>query len=375
MPRIHWVHCGPDAVFGLRHLQDRDLQPVVWTAEGVYLEALPASQQRPHDPDALRQDVQQGDIIVAPRPTDLAVARLAMERGAHLAVGWHVSPALRDVAAPAAGKGVSVLAEVGMVPGIDHLMARDLVTAYRQAAEPGDVLHFSSYGGGMPKYPDNFRHKFNLSPLPLLNALATPTTWIGDGETRRADFPFDAIRSFDLNLPTPERHEVYPHYDVAPYLEAYGFDPDWQLATAERGAIRLKGWQQGWAAVFASIRQTGKDAEALAKLSETLWAEHPFAPDEADRIVLSVALRAERDGGTRWHREWVLDSTGGRNGFARFRLKSLMLALAAEALSAGRIGPGLHIGPTDPELIANWLVEITHQAGFARRIDHLREKD
>ncbi|SDD44778.1 saccharopine dehydrogenase (NADP+, L-glutamate forming) [Paracoccus isoporae] len=375
MSRIHWVHCGPDAVFGLRHLQQRGIEPMVWTAHGVSPDEIPAGQQRPYEAAALKAELARGDIIVAPRPTDLEVARIAMDCGAHLAVGWHVSPTLREAVGAAAGRGLSVLAEVGMVPGIDHLMARDLVNDYRQVAQDGDRLHFSSYGGGMPKHPDNFRHKFNLSPLPLLNALATPTSWIGQGETRRAAFPFEVIRSFDLNLPTPERHEVYPHYDVAPYLEAYGFDPGWTIATAERGAIRLKGWKQGWAAVFASIRQTGKDAEALATLSETLWAEHPFAPEEADRIVLSVALRAERDGRARWHREWVLDSTGGRSGFARFRLKSLMLALAAEALLAGRVEPGLHIGPTDPELIANWLVEITHEAGFARRIDHLRSDD
>ena len=106
-----------------------------------------------------------------------------------------------------------------------------------------------------------------------------------------------------------------------------------------------------------------------------LWAEHPFAADEADRVVLSVSLRAERDGRTRWHKEWVLDSAGGRKGFTRFRLKSLMLSLAAEALLEGRVSPALHIGVTCPELIASWLVEIVHEAGHAQRIDHMRGAD
>lgn len=374
MTTIHWVHAGPDALFGLQRLiRGAPAQLRIWTRDPEPLARIDPDLQQPYDPEALWQAIQPGDVIVAPRPTELAVARLAMERGAHLAVGWHVSQNLRHTVAEAADKGISVLAEAGMVPGIEHLMARDLVNEYRHKARPGDQLHFTCYGGGMPKYPDNFRHKFNASPLSLLNALATPTTWIEGGQPRRAAFPFEVIRNHDLNLPTPERHQVYPHYDVAPYLEAYGFDPDWTILTAERGAIRLKGWDEGWAEVFAHIRQTGKDPEALAALSAQLWSDHPFMPNEADRAVLSVSLRAEADGKTRWHKEWVMDAAGGRSGSARFRLNSLMLALAAEAILAGQIAPGLHIGVTDPELIANWLVEVTHEAGHSRRIDHLRK--
>lgn len=372
MVTIHWVHAGTDALFGLRHMQDAGADLQVWTRGGVLAGVAPDIQQA-MDLDALRKAVRPGDIVVAPRPTDLAVAQVAMDRGAHLAVGWHASQGLRRTVAGAADRGLTVLAEAGMVPGIEHLMARDLLNDYRHDIQPGDVLHFTAYGGGVPKYPDNFRHKFNTNPLPLLNSLATPTSWIGEGRLQRADFPFDAIRDYDLNLPTPERHQVYPHYDVAPYLAAYGFDPDWQVQTAQRGAIRLKGWETGWTQIFARIRQTGKDQAALGAMAAELWAEHPFAPTEADRVVLSVMLRAENGGRTRWHKEWVLDAIGGRKGWARFRLNSLMLALAAQAIADGQVPPGLHIGPTDPELIAAWLVEITHEAGYSRRINHLRE--
>ena len=373
MTTIHWVHAGADALFGLAHLLGTDAAVQVWTRD-ERLAGIPAEMQHPMDMEQLWEAVHPGDIVVAPRPTDLAVARLAMERGAHLAVGWHASQGLRAAVADAADRGLCVLAEAGMVPGIEHLMARDLVNDYSHDVQPGDVLHFTAYGGGVPKYPDNFRHKFNTSPLSLLNALATPTSWIGEGQVQRADFPFEVIREYDLNLPTPERHQVYPHYDVAPYLAAYGFDPEWQVQTAERGAIRLKGWRDGWARVFDTIRQTGKDAEALQAMADVLWAEHPFAPTEADRVVLSVMLRAENGGRTRWHKEWLLDAVGGRKGWARYRLNSLMLALAGRAIADGQVTPGLHIGPTDPDLIAAWLVEITHEAGYSRRINHLRDR-
>lgn len=374
MTTIHWVQAGPDALFGLQRLiREEPCEIRVWTRKAEPLDGIDPNIQQVFEPEALWNAVSPGDVIVAPRPTEIAIAKLAMDRGAHMAVGWHVSKSLRDSVSTASEGDVSVLAEVGMVPGIEHLMARDLVNEYKQDAQRDDVLHFTCYGGGMPKYPDNFRHKFNTSPMSLLNALATPTSWIGEGKRQQADFPFDVIRNHDLNLPTPERHQVYPHYDVAPYLEAYGFDPAWSIATAERGAIRLKGWDEGWAEVFARIRETGKDAKALGVLSEILWREHPYVAGEADRAVLSVSLRAETGGKTRWHKEWVMDASGGRNGSARFRLNSLMMALAAEALASGLISRGLHIGVTDPELIANWLIEVTHEAGYSRRINHMRD--
>ena len=34
MTTIHWVHAGPDALFGLNHLQGCDATVRVWTREG-----------------------------------------------------------------------------------------------------------------------------------------------------------------------------------------------------------------------------------------------------------------------------------------------------------------------------------------------------
>lgn len=146
MVTVHWVHAGEDALFGLRHLQQTDAALRIWTRGGE-LAGIPSDHQQVMDPEALWQAIRPGDIVVAPRPTDLAVARLAMDRGAHLAVGWHASAGLRDAVRDAGARGLSVLAEAGMVPGIEHLMARDLVNDYRHDVQVGDVLHFTAYGG------------------------------------------------------------------------------------------------------------------------------------------------------------------------------------------------------------------------------------
>lgn len=369
---IHWVHAGPDALFGLKRIVKKHRHNLcIWTDSSHLLAEIDPTFQQPYNFEAFMNALRIGDVIVAPRLTDLTLVRLAMACGAHLVASWRASSEMHKITIDAENKGSAILTEIGIVPGIDHMMARDLVNEYHQSAKHGDILHFTCYGGEMPKYPDNFRHKFNTSPLPLLSALATPTSWIENGETQNAAFPFNQIRPYDLNLPTPERHQVYPHYDSAPYLPIYGFDPSWKVATAQRGAIRLKGWDDGWAEVFSYIQKTGKNSDSLRALAKTLELKHPYAQGEADRVVLSVALKVEQEGKIVWHREWVMDASGGRSGFARSRLNSLMLELAVQALHTGQIKPGLHIGTTNHELIANWLVEVAHEAEFCRKINHL----
>ena len=77
---------------------------------------------------------------------------------------------LRDLllAAPAGAR-----VTMGLDPGIDHLMAHDLVARYKasKAYHPGNVVSFTSYCGGVPKIANPFRYKFSWAPVGVLKAL------------------------------------------------------------------------------------------------------------------------------------------------------------------------------------------------------------
>ena len=74
--------------------------------------------------------------------------------------------------------------EIGLDPGIDHLMAHWLVADYRAStAYDGDnALSFISYCGGIPKIENDFRYKFSWSPLGVLKALRSPSKSIRNFE-------------------------------------------------------------------------------------------------------------------------------------------------------------------------------------------------
>lgn len=376
---IHWIGTGLSAIPGLRRLIREGRPVVVWNrTESKAREALGdlTDDIRAYSPEALQAALTKGDIVVSMLPADQhpPLARMAIAKGAHFVSSSYISPDMAALDAEARAAGVALVNEVGLDPGIDHLMAHELVGDFRQIAQPGDVISFTSYCGGVPKYINTFRYKFSWSPLGVLRALRSPSKSIRDRQVRDVARPWHAIDPYDAPLPTPERFEVYPNRDSLPFIAQYGFDPAWQVQDFVRGTIRLKGWQQAWTPVFEEIETLqGPAGDArLAEMAEQFWRANAYAPGEADRVVLCVSLRADRGGKTVWHKEWVLDAHGDRTGSAMARLVSIPVALAVDSVIRGEIGPGVHAAPHDPELVAGWLVEVGNIAQHMAKVNHLK---
>ena len=81
----------------------------------------------------------------------------------------YIAPEMKALDAAFRAAGLVSVNEVGLDPGIDHLMAHDLVTRYRKskAYHVDNVMSFTSYCGGVPKIPNPFRYKFSWAPLGL----------------------------------------------------------------------------------------------------------------------------------------------------------------------------------------------------------------
>lgn len=376
---IHWVGTGLSSIPGLRRLLAGKTPVTVWNRHPEQSRAVVgdvAKDIRPYSLDALGAAITAGDVVVSMLPADmhLPLAELALAKRAHFVSSSYISPGMRDLDQAARDAGVALVNEVGLDPGIDHLMAHDLVAEYRALAQPGDAVSFTSYCGGIPKYPNPFRYKFSWSPLGVLRALRSPSQSIRDGATRVVERPWHAIDPYDAPLPTPERFEVYPNRDSVAFVEQYGFDPDWNIRDFVRGTIRLKGWAEAWADVFAEVETlSGPEGDArLGEMADGFWNAHAYAEGEPDRVVLFVALRAERDGETVYDKEWVLDASGNAKGTAMAQLVSVPVAMAVEAVLAGKFTPGVHAAPDDPELVGEWLAEVGNIASHIAKVDHTR---
>ena len=377
---IHWCGTGLSAIPGLRRLIRNGHDVTVWnrTPEKARAEVGDLTDDiRAFTPEALAEAVQKGDVVVSMLPADwhVALAEICLAREAHFVSSSYIAPEMRALDDAAKAKGLSFVNEVGLDPGIDHLMAHHLVAAYRasEAFDPANEISFTSYCGGFPKVPNDFRYKFSWSPLGVLKALRSPSRSLKDFEELNVDRPWNAITRFTTPLAGAEEFEAYPNRDSLPFIADYRFDPDWKVKTFVRGTLRLDGWSEAWAPVFREVETlNGPEGDArLKEMSDRFWADHAYDEGEADRVVLFVSLKTEKDGATVWHRTYAMDAWGDAESSAMGRLVSVPVSLAIEAVLAGRLPAGVTPAPHDPAVVEDWLAEVGKLAQKLEVVDHL----
>ena len=376
---IHWCGTGLSSAPGLRRLIAAGLPVVVWnrTVEKA-VEAVGdiASDIRAYSLEALTAALQPGDVAISMLTVEhhVPIAQACLEKGAHFVSSSYISPEMRALEGAFKAKRLVSINECGLDPGIDHLMAHDLVARYRASKgyDAKNVLSFVSYCGGVPKIPNPFRYKFSWAPLGVLKALRSPSRSLKNFEEFKVARPWDAITSYDAPLPHPESFEVYPNRDSYPFMADYHFDPAWKVRDFVRGTIRLNGWEAAWTPVFREIETlSGPEGDArLAEMAAQFVRENSYAPGEPDRVILFVSLKAEQDGKIMFHETWAMDAWGDAKGTAMARLVSTPVSFAVESLLAGDIAPGVHPAPDDPKLYAKWLGQVKTLAQYMERIDH-----
>ncbi len=377
---IHWCGTGLSAIPGLRRLIEAGHDVTVWnrtTSKAEDAVGDLTDQIHEFDFDTLATETEAGDIIVSMLPGDwhVPLADMAINKGAHFVSSSYIAPEMRELHAKALLKGVSVVNEIGLDPGIDHLMAHHLMADYRAspAFDAGNDLSFISYCGGIPKNPNPFRYKFSWSPLGVLKALRSPSRSIKAYTELNVQRPWDAISSYIAPLDPPESFEVYPNRDSIPFMDDYGFEPTWRIKEFVRGTLRLNGWADAWAGVFREVETLeGSDGDArLKEMSDQFWAENAYDEGEPDRVVLCVALKAEKDGQPVYHKTFTMDAWGDARGTAMARLVSIPVALAVEAVANHEIPAGVSPAPHDPKLVNRFLGEVDTLAQHLQVVDHI----
>ncbi|MEY8833313.1 saccharopine dehydrogenase family protein [Phaeobacter italicus] len=377
---IHWCGTGLSAIPGLRRLLDAGHDVAVWnrTPEKAR-EAVGDLTSNIHAFSIanLGQMLSPKDVIVSMLPGDwhVELAELAIAHGAHFVSSSYIAPDMRALDQKAKDAGVCLINEVGLDPGIDHLMAHALVADYKasDAFDSENELSFISYCGGIPKTPNPFRYKFSWSPLGVLKALRSPSRSIRDFKELDVARPWDAISTYEAPLPSAESFEVYPNRDSIPFMAQYEFETDWKVKEFVRGTLRLNGWSDAWADVFKEVETLeGEAGDArLKEMSDQFWAENAYDEGEPDRVVLCVGLKAEKNGSPVWHKTYVMDAWGDARGTAMARLVSYPVSFAIEAAMNNKIAPGVHAAPSDLQLVDAWMSEIGKLAQHLEVVDHI----
>ncbi|RME25622.1 MAG: NAD-dependent epimerase/dehydratase family protein, partial [Deltaproteobacteria bacterium] len=123
------------------------------------------------DSEALRGLIANCDVVVSllPAARHPEVARACLDMGKHMATTSYVSPAMRELDSEARSRGLLLLNEMGVDPGIDHMSAMKVI--HTRQAQGHVLIGFTSWCGGLPAPEANdnpFGYKFSWSPKGVL---------------------------------------------------------------------------------------------------------------------------------------------------------------------------------------------------------------
>lgn len=206
--------------------------------ESVYLNAI-------ENEAGLKDLVSKSEIAVSILPANLhhIVAKACIDAGTHMVTASYVSDDMKKLHNQAVSAGVTILNEVGLDPGVDHLLALECIQDAKSLG--GRITSFESFCGGLPapEFSDNpLRYKFSWSPRGALLNTVSAARYLRKGQIVEINAGGDLMTSTkELDFLPGFNLEGFPNRDSTLYAKYYGIE---EAVTVLRGTIRYKGFAQ-----------------------------------------------------------------------------------------------------------------------------------
>ena len=242
----------------------------------------------------------QAVIILLTPALSLAMARLAVAQGVHFVETSYAIPEYQSLGRDAAAKGVAILPECGLDPGIDLALAGQALQAFDEVHE----LH--SYGSGVPELAaaDNpLKYKVSWTFAGVLRSYHRPGRILAHGQAIDLS-PKDVFAPENVHNVEIEglgTMEAYPNGDAIRFLEIMGVEGT--IREAGRYTLRWPGHCAFWGKMvglgFLDERpiQVG-DATVSPQqfVHDLLLPQLQYQNNERDVVVVRVDVRGIKDG-------------------------------------------------------------------------------
>ena len=200
----------------------------------------------PDDNNLLPQLIGKSDVVVSllPATMHVPIAEEAIQQAKHMVTASYVSPQMAQLDQRAKQAGVVVLNEVGLDPGIDHLLIMKSIDDIHERG--GTVKELVSLCGGLPDpvAADNpLRYKMSWSPKGVLSAAGNSARYLAHGQTIEVPGDQLLLSTMPCNRIPTLRLEVIPNRDSLSYKELYNVP---QVHSICRGTLRYEGKETGF---------------------------------------------------------------------------------------------------------------------------------
>ncbi|EEH40717.1 saccharopine dehydrogenase [Paracoccidioides lutzii Pb01] len=242
---------------------------------------------------ALDAELSKVDLVVSliPYTHHATVIKGAIRTKKNVVTTSYVSPAMMELEKEAKEAGITVMNEIGLDPGIDHLYAVKTISEVHAAG--GKITSFLSYCGGLPapECSDNpLGYKFSWSSRGVLLALRNDAKFYKDSK-------MVSVSGSEL-MGTAKPYYIYPGFafvaypnrDSTVYKERYNIP---EAQTVIRGTLRYQG--------FPEMIRTLVDMGFLRDEAKD-FLNSPIPWKEATQKILAATSSSERD------LEWAISS-------------------------------------------------------------------
>jgi len=175
------------------------------------------------------------------------VAWDCVNHGRHMVSVSYRDQAVRDLDPDAKRRGVLLLCEMGLDPGIDHMSAMSLIQALRD--DGGRIVRFCSYGSGIPA-PDQaqnpLRYAVTWDPRNVVMAGFEGAQYMEDGNIRIVPFHQVFNHTWRVDVDGVGPLEAYANRDSMSYMQSFGLE---HVRTMIRGTLRYPGWSETWSQI------------------------------------------------------------------------------------------------------------------------------
>lgn len=323
------------------------------------------------DRQSVLELMRKSDVVVELLPGEYALpaAKLAAEAGVSLVSAMYLfNPGEQDdtkrklqreeinkLHEAATSKGITILEEFGMDPGID------LVLGARAVKELDEVRVFHSYGAGFPELEASYnpiRYKFTWSVIGVMRSYLRPARIIKDG--KRVDIPaesmFDEENMHFLDIPElGSKLECFANGDSAAFSEIFKLEKT--ISTMGRYICRWPGTGAFWRVMAKSgflsnvpIMTPNGEIAPDAFCAALLGSQKQFHydPDERDVALIRSDVRGYKRGEPVRIVLQIIDRRDLRTGLtAMQRTVGFPMSIGAQMILDGRIGQRGIVNPVD----------------------------
>lgn len=199
------------------------------------------------DESARRALIKESTLVISMLPAHMhvPVAKDCIEFGVHMVTASYISEEMKALDEEAKAKGVILINEIGVDPGIDHLSAMKLLDGARD--QGAKILLFESFTGGLisPQSDDNpWNYKFTWNPRNVVLAGGSGAVKFKQ-EGKYKFIPYHQLfrRTEYMDIGEFGKFEAYANRDSLKYRSVYGLQ---DVPTLYRGTLRRPGFCRAW---------------------------------------------------------------------------------------------------------------------------------